>query len=109
VTVPTPAPSGQASPAPSNQASPLPAPTSSPAAKRTAAPAVSRAEPATTPGTAGGPAAFQLTGVYDQVALVNAQQTRIHVVVVYCSVACFLSHQQQIDDVVASFTVKKKS
>jgi hypothetical protein len=44
--------------------------------------------------------------VFDQTALLGSKRTRVYLLLVRCSQACYDSHKAQIDDVVAHFTVK---
>ena len=47
------------------------------------------------------------TEVYDKVAVTDPKKTRVHLVLVHCSQACFDSRSKEIDAVVSSLTVKK--
>jgi len=44
--------------------------------------------------------------VFDQTALLGSKRTRVYLLLIRCSQACYASHRAQIDDVVAHFTVK---
>jgi hypothetical protein len=44
--------------------------------------------------------------VFDQIAMLGSQRTRVYVLLVRCDQACYDSHKTQISDVVSSFTVK---
>jgi hypothetical protein len=44
--------------------------------------------------------------VFDQTALLGSKRTRVYLLLIRCSQACYDSHRAQIDDVVAHFTVK---
>jgi hypothetical protein len=44
--------------------------------------------------------------VFDQTALLGSKKTRVYVLLVRCSQACYEANRRQIDDVVAHFTVK---
>ncbi len=44
--------------------------------------------------------------VFDQIAMVGSQRTRVYLLVVRCDQACYDAHKAEIDGVVSSFTVK---
>jgi hypothetical protein len=44
--------------------------------------------------------------VFDQIAMVGSQKTRVYLLLVRCDQACYDTHKSQINDVVSSFTVK---
>lgn len=44
--------------------------------------------------------------VFDQTALLGSKRTRVYLLLIRCSQACYDSRRAQIDDVVAHFTVK---
>jgi hypothetical protein len=44
--------------------------------------------------------------VFDQIAMVASQQTRVYLLVVRCDQACYDAHKNEIAGVVSSFTVK---
>ena len=44
--------------------------------------------------------------VFDQTALLGSKKTRIYLLLIRCSKACYTANKAQIDDVVAHFTVK---
>jgi hypothetical protein len=46
--------------------------------------------------------------VYDQVALTDPKRTRVHLLTVHCTQACYAADQRQIDNVVTSLTLKSK-
>jgi hypothetical protein len=43
---------------------------------------------------------------FDQVALTNADDTEVYLLLVHCLASCYSSHQSQIDTVMKSFTVR---
>ena len=43
---------------------------------------------------------------FDQVALTNADDTEVYLLLVHCLAACYSKHQSQIDTVMKSFTVR---
>lgn len=47
------------------------------------------------------------TEVYDKLAVTDPKKTRVHLVLVHCSKACFDGRGKEIDAVVSSLTVKK--
>lgn len=46
---------------------------------------------------------------FDQVALTNADQTKVYVLIVHCTSACYSRNQNAISDIVSSFTVRSPS
>lgn len=42
---------------------------------------------------------------FDQVALTNADQTQVYLLVVHCTTSCYSHNQKAIDDILSSFTV----
>lgn len=44
--------------------------------------------------------------VYDQVAVTDSRKTRVYVLLVHCTQACYESHRSDITETVRSFTVK---
>jgi len=44
--------------------------------------------------------------VFDQIAMVGSQRTRVYLLVIRCDQACYDSHQAEIAQVTRSFTVK---
>jgi hypothetical protein len=42
---------------------------------------------------------------FDQVALTNADQTQVYLLMVHCTTSCYSHNQKAIDDVLSSFTV----
>jgi hypothetical protein len=44
--------------------------------------------------------------VFDQIAMIGSQKTRVYLLVVRCDQACYDAHKSEIADVVSSFTVK---
>jgi hypothetical protein len=44
--------------------------------------------------------------VFDQIALLGSKKTRVYMLLIRCSLACYAADKAQIDDVVAHFTVK---
>ena len=46
------------------------------------------------------------TNTFDQVALTNADDTEVYLLLVHCLAACYSEHQSQIDTVMNSFTVR---
>jgi hypothetical protein len=46
---------------------------------------------------------------FDEIALTNADQTVIYLLVLHCTVSCYNSDQTEINDVMSSFTVRSPS
>ena len=44
--------------------------------------------------------------VFDQIAMVGSQKTRVYLLIIRCDQACYDAHKREIADVVSSFTVK---
>jgi hypothetical protein len=42
---------------------------------------------------------------FDQVALTNADQTQVYLLMVHCTTSCYSRNQKAIDDILSSFTV----
>lgn len=47
-----------------------------------------------------------ITDTFDEVALTNADQTQVYLLVLHCTTTCYSSYQSQINDVMSSFTVR---
>jgi hypothetical protein len=45
------------------------------------------------------------TDTFDEVALTNADQTEVYLLVIHCTTACYSSDQAEINDVMTSFTI----
>jgi hypothetical protein len=43
---------------------------------------------------------------FDEVALTNADQTEVYLLVLHCTTTCYSRHQAEINDVMSSFTVR---
>ena len=48
------------------------------------------------------------TDTFDEVALTNADQTVVYLLVLHCTTTCYSDNQTQINDVVSSFTVRSQ-
>ena len=46
------------------------------------------------------------TNTFDQVALTNADNTEVYLLLVHCLATCYSKHHKQIDTVMSSFTVR---
>lgn len=46
------------------------------------------------------------TDTFDQVALTNANQTEVYLLIVHCTTACFSQNKTAINDILSSFTVR---
>lgn len=46
------------------------------------------------------------TDTFDQVALTNADQTEVYLLVVHCTTSCYSQNQQAINTIMSSFTVR---
>jgi hypothetical protein len=46
------------------------------------------------------------TDTFDEVALTNADQTVVYLLVLHCTTSCYSSDQTQINDVMSSFTIR---
>jgi hypothetical protein len=49
------------------------------------------------------------TDVFDQVALTNADDTEVYLLIVHCQAACYRKHESEINNVMTSFLVKSQS
>jgi hypothetical protein len=47
-----------------------------------------------------------ITDTFDEIALTNADQTDIYLIVVHCKASCYSSEKTQINDVMSSFTIR---
>ena len=47
-----------------------------------------------------------ITDTFDEVALTNADQTVVYLLVLHCTTSCYSSDQTQINDVMSSFTIR---
>ncbi len=47
-----------------------------------------------------------LTDTFDEVALTNADQTVVYLLVLHCTTSCYSSDQSEINDVMSSFTIR---
>ncbi len=47
-----------------------------------------------------------ISDTFDEIALTNADQTQIYLLVLHCTTACYSHYQAQINDVMSSFTVR---
>ena len=47
-----------------------------------------------------------VTDTFDEVALTNADQTDVYLLVLHCTTSCYSNDQTQINDVMSSFTVR---
>jgi hypothetical protein len=47
-----------------------------------------------------------LTDTFDEVALTNADQTVVYLLVLHCTSSCYSSDQSEINDVMSSFTIR---
>jgi hypothetical protein len=43
---------------------------------------------------------------FDEIALTNADQTEVYILVLHCTTSCFSSEKTEINDVMSSFTVR---
>ena len=50
-----------------------------------------------------------VTDTFDEVALTNADQTEVYLLVLHCTSTCYSNNQTQINDVMSSFTVRSSS
>ncbi len=46
------------------------------------------------------------TDIFDQVALTNADQTVVYLLLLHCTTSCYSSDQSEINDVMSSFTIR---
>jgi hypothetical protein len=42
---------------------------------------------------------------FDEIALTNADQTEVYLLVIHCTTACYSNDQAEINDVMTSFTI----
>ena len=47
-----------------------------------------------------------LTDTFDEVALTNADQTVVYLLVLHCTTSCYSHDQTEINDVMSSFTIR---
>ena len=47
-----------------------------------------------------------ITDTFDEVALTNADQTSVYLLVLHCTTSCYSNDQTQINDVMSSFTIR---
>ena len=47
-----------------------------------------------------------ITDTFDEVALTNADQTVVYLLVLHCTTSCYSHDQTEINDVMSSFTVR---
>jgi hypothetical protein len=47
-----------------------------------------------------------MSDTFDEVALTNADQTVVYLLVVHCTTTCYSTHQTEINDVMSSFTIR---
>ena len=50
-----------------------------------------------------------VTDTFDEVALTNADQTEVYLLVLHCTSTCYSNDQTEINDVMSSFTVRSSS
>jgi hypothetical protein len=50
-----------------------------------------------------------MTDTFDEVALTNADQTEVYLLVLHCTSTCYSNDQTEINDVMSSFTVRSSS
>jgi len=50
-----------------------------------------------------------MTDTFDEVALTNADQTEVYLLVLHCTSTCYSDNQTEINDVMSSFTVRSSS
>jgi hypothetical protein len=48
------------------------------------------------------------TDTFDQVALTDANSTKVYLLVTHCLATCYLKHQHEIETVMTSFTVRSQ-
>ena len=46
------------------------------------------------------------TDTFDEVALTNADQTVVYLLVLHCTTSCYSNDQTEINDVMSSFTIR---
>ena len=49
------------------------------------------------------------TDTFDEVALTNADQTVVYLLVLHCTTGCYSNDQTEINDVMSSFTIRSSS
>ena len=49
-----------------------------------------------------------ITDTFDEVALTNADQTVVYLLVLHCTTSCYSNDQTQINDVMSSFTIRSQ-
>jgi hypothetical protein len=49
-----------------------------------------------------------ITDTFDEVALTNADQTVVYLLVLHCTTSCYSNDQNQINDVMSSFTIRSQ-
>jgi hypothetical protein len=49
-----------------------------------------------------------VTDTFDEVALTNADQTVVYLLVLHCTTSCYSNDQNQINDVMSSFTIRSQ-
>jgi hypothetical protein len=47
------------------------------------------------------------TNTFDEIALTNAEQTVVYLLVLHCTTSCYNNHENQINDVMSSFTIRR--
>ena len=47
-----------------------------------------------------------VTDTFDEIALTNADQTEVYLLVLHCTSTCYSSDQTAINDVMSSFTIR---
>jgi hypothetical protein len=47
-----------------------------------------------------------VTDTFDEIALTNADQTEVYLLVLHCTATCYSSDQTEINDVMSSFTIR---
>ena len=50
-----------------------------------------------------------LTDTFDEIALTNAEQTTVYLLVLHCTESCYNTDQTEINDVMSSFTIRSSS
>jgi len=50
-----------------------------------------------------------ITDTFDEVALTNADQTVVYLLVLHCTTSCYSNDQTEINDVMSSFTIRSSS
>ena len=49
------------------------------------------------------------TDTFDEIALTNAEQTEVYLLVLHCTTSCYSNDQTEINDVMSSFTIRSSS